>query len=246
MANPLPLVALAGDDAVTTATISMTNEDADFPAENAQNYNPAHLAKSTTTTTTFTITTSSIEPVAVALIQTNAETATLNGNAITIPALDSDGQRIHPWLDMRGSPLASGTTWTLVLSKASGTVFIGRICLVVALHELNVRYGWEVGRNRPGETTIETRGGSILKHTMELRSRWAQGVVNLLEDEALLASLDSSAKGSNIPYLLIPDEVVNDAWYVRQSSPYRKGYPDIDVRETPLRFDELSNGPVNG
>jgi hypothetical protein len=246
MPNPLPLVALAGDDAVTTATISMSNEDAEFPAENAQSYNPAKLAKSTTNTTTFTITTSSITPVAIALIQTNAETATLNGLPITIPVLDSDGQRIHPWLDMRGSPEAAGTSWTLVLSKASGVVFIGRICLVVALHALNVRYGWEVGRNRPGEVTIETRMGVVLKHTSELRSRYAQGVVNLLEDEALLASLDSSAKGSNLPYLLIPDEDTNDAWYVRQSSPYRKGYPDIDVRETPLRFDELVNGPVNG
>jgi len=245
MPNPLPLVALAGDDAVTTATLSMSNEDADFPAANAQSYNPAKLAKSTTNTTTFTITTSSITPRAIALIQTNAESATINGNAITIAGLDSDGQRIHSWLDLEGL-VGAGTSWTLVLTKASGTVFIGRIVLVVDLHELNVRYGWEVGRNRPGEITIETRLGTILKHTAELRTRYAQGVVNLLEDEDLLDSLDSSAKGSNIPYLLIPDEGVNDAWYVRQSSPYRKGYPDIDVRETPLRFDELSNGPVNG
>jgi hypothetical protein len=246
MPNPLPLVALAGDDAVTTATISMSNEDAEFPAENAQSFNPAKLAKSTTTSSLFTITTPSITPVALAVIQTNAEQVKFNGDDVTLAPLDSDGQRIHSWLDLRGSPPVAGTSWTVEIIKASGVVFVGRICLVVALHELNVRYGWEVGRNRPGEVTIETRMGVILKHTSELRSRYAQGVVNLLEDEALLASLDSSAKGSNLPYLLIPDEDTNDAWYVRQSSPYRKGYPDIDVRETPLRFDELVNGPVNG
>jgi hypothetical protein len=46
--------------------------------------------------------------------------------------------------------------------------------------------------------------------------------------------------------LLIPDENVNEAWFARQVTPYMKTYTDYDVRETPLRFETLSTGPVNG
>lgn len=110
MPNPLPLVALPGDDAVWTATVAMSSEDAAFPATNLQTGDPAEVAKSTGTSTTITITTPSITPVAVALINTNAETASINGDPITIPALDPDGQRKHAWMDMRGSPSGTGTT----------------------------------------------------------------------------------------------------------------------------------------
>ena len=46
--------------------------------------------------------------------------------------------------------------------------------------------------------------------------------------------------------LLIPDENVNDAWFARQMNPFAKSYPNVDVREHKLRFEEASNGPVNG
>lgn len=243
--NPLPLVALAGDDVVTTATIVMSNEDADFPAENAQSHNPAHLAKSTTNTTTFTITTSSVTPVAVALFQTNAESATLNGNALTMPALDSEGLRVHPWLDLTGL-VAAGTSWSLVLTKATGVVWVGRISLVVALRELNVKYGWELGRLRPADIELTTRGASVINLPYGIRTKWAEGVVDLHEDESMLSSLDLSSKGKTLPMLFIPDEAVNEAWFARQVNPYTRKYPNIDVRETPLRFEELSCGPVNG
>jgi hypothetical protein len=246
LANPLPLVGLAGDDVVTLGAIAANTPDSDFPAVNAQSSNPARLAKSTGNTITFTVTTASVSVVAVALIQTNADTATVNGVSLTIPAVDADGQRIHGWLDRRTVPMGPTTTWTIVLSKASGIVWVGRIVLLVDIHELNLRYGLKRGRLRPGDTTITTRGGSELDHTMEIRRRWAQGAVNLSEDEALLASLDASAKGRNLPFLLIPDEAANDAWFVKQVTPYEVGYPDIDVRETPLRFEEVSSGPVNG
>lgn len=244
--NPLPLIALAGDDLITTATLSASDDDSEYPITNAQNQNPAHLAKGVANTLTVTITTPSATPVAIALIQTNAETATFQGDAITIPALDSEGQRVHPWLDMRGSPWGAGTSWSLVLSKASGVVFIGRICLVVDLHELNIRYGYDVGRVRPADVEITTRGGSILYHSFGVRTKWAQGVCDLHDDEALLSSLDVSAKGKTFPMLFIPDENTNEAWFARQVNPYSKKYPTIDVRETPLRFEELSCGPVNG
>jgi hypothetical protein len=51
--HPQPLIALATDDLVNFGTLVMTNEDALFPATNAQGNSPARLAKSTGSSTTL-------------------------------------------------------------------------------------------------------------------------------------------------------------------------------------------------
>jgi len=245
--NPLPLVALPGDDAVWTATVAMSTEDAAFPASNLKTGDPAEVAKSTGTSTTITITTSSITPVAVALINTNAELASINGDPIAIPALDPDGQRKHAWMDMRGSPSGTGTSWTIVLSRASGVVWCGRIVLATAIYDLNLKYGLKRGRKRPGDIEMRTRLGSVVRYGAQIRTRWASGVVDLIENETLLAQLEASAKGSLLPFLFVPDELTNDAWFVTfTANDFVVTIPDYDVRESPLSFEELSSGPPNG
>jgi len=245
--NPLPLVGLPGDDAVWTATVSMSHEDTAFPAENLQTGDPALVAKSTTTTTTITVTTASITPVAVALINTNAETASINGDPITIPALDPDGQRRHAWMDMRGSPSGTGTSWTIVLSRASGVVWCGRLVLLTAIYDLNLKYGLQRGRRRPGDIEIRTRLGSVLRHGSQIRTQWATGVVDVIESESLLKALEASAKGIVLPFLFVPDELTNEAWFVKfTANDFSITLPDFDVRQIPFSVEELSGGPPNG
>lgn len=247
MANPQPLVASPSVDLIWAAGLSMTNEDPDFPVENIQTDDPALLAKSTTTTTTITITTPSATPVAIALFQTNATSASLNGDPIPIPATELDGQRKHGWLNMTGSPAGTGTTWTLVLSRASGVVFIGRVVLVTALYELPLKYGLEMGRLRPGDIEARTRLGSLNRVTAGIRTRWARGVVDIIEAEDLMRDLEASAQGTQLPFLFIPDENTNDAWFVTYTAnDFRMRYPDYDVREVPFAVEEVSNGPING
>jgi hypothetical protein len=249
MANPLPLVGLPGQDLtlLPATTFSMTNEDAEYPAENLGDGDPANVAKSTTNTTTITITTTSASVVAAMLANTNAETASVQAVSVTVPAVDYDEQRIHPWLDRRTSPLGPSTTWTIVLSRASGVVWIGAIPLLTDIHELNLRYGLEMGRRRPGDTLLQTRGGSIIRHGYQIRTRWARGEVNLIENEDLLKRLEANAKGAILPFVFIPDEAVNDAWYVSfAANDFKWGYPDYDVRPIPLAFEEISGGPPNG
>lgn len=247
MANPLPLFALPGDDVVWTATMSMTNEDADYPAENVQDRDPANVAKSTTTSTVITITTSSVQPVAVALINTNAETALFGATAVTIPSTELDGQRVHGWLDMRAAPPTAGTSWTVTLSRSAGVVWIGRICLVTSLRDLNLRYGLQMGRKRPGDIAITTRLGTILRHGADIRTRWARGSVDRYEDETVLRQLEANTEGSLTPFLFIPDEETNDAWFVSfGANDFSVGYPNLDVRDIPIAFEELSGGPPNG
>jgi hypothetical protein len=247
VANPLPLVAPASVDLVWDATLSMSSEDPDHPVENIQTSDPALLAKSLTNTTTIGITTPLATPVAIALIQTNAESASLNGNPIPIPATELDGQRIHAWLNMSTSPIASGTSWNLTLSRASGVVFIGRVVLVTALYALPLKYGLETGRNRPGATESRTRLGSLNRVSAGIRTRWARGAVDIIEAETLMRDLEASAQGMQIPFLFIPDENVNDAWFVTYvANDFRVQYPNYDVRDVAFAVEEVSNGPVNG
>lgn len=247
MANPQPLVGLVQDDLIWDAGLSMTNEDAAYPVGNAQGLAPVPPAKSTTNTTTITITPATGgTPLYLSLHNTNATSGTFAGNAITFPGTEADGQRLNPRLDLRSLGIGAGP-WNLVLTKASGTVWVGRICLVTAVHALNVAYGWQTGRKRPGEVTVTTRLGTVIKHSAGIRTRWARGAVNLEADESMLRALDAGADGSRLPFMLIPDEAVNDAWFVRlATSEFSVTVPNIDVREVPLAFDELSMGPPNG
>jgi hypothetical protein len=148
---------------------------------------------------------------------------------------------------MSGSPLPSGTTWTIVLSRVTGVVWIGRIVLVTALYDLHLKYGLQMGRNRPGDVEIRTRLGSVIRHGAQIRTRWAQGVVDDIANEPLLKGLELSSKGSLLPFLFIPDENQNDAWFVTfRANDFSIGYPDIDVRAIPFAVEELSGGPPNG
>jgi hypothetical protein len=249
VANPLPLIGLPTDDFVRVGTLAMTPEDAANPASNAATDNPAVVAKSTNNGTTFTITTPSFVPAYLFIVNSSAESGTFNGNAFTCPGLDLEGQRLHTAVDLRGLGLSAGTSWTLALTRASGILWVGRIALFDAVFELNVKYGWQLGATRPGEVRIPTRGGVILKHSQALRTRWAEGVVDLVEDEAMLAAFDLGAHGDYFPSMLVPNETTvatEGGMWVHQTLPYAKAYPNYDVRETKLRFEELVNGPVNG
>jgi hypothetical protein len=243
VANPLPLV--AWEDLIWDAGLSMSNENAAKPIGNAQGIAPVPVAESTTTTTTITIT-SAGTPDYLALINCNAATGTFAGHAITFPGLDLEDQRINACLDLRLLGIGGGP-WSLVLNVPSGVVWVGRIVLATAIYPLNIKHGtWKRGRVRPGEIRIPTNAGHIIKHSQALRGKWAEGVVDITEDETLMSNLDLAGRGDYFPCLLIPDENVNEAWWVHQTAPFEKSLVNYDVPEHKLRFEELVMGPVNG
>jgi hypothetical protein len=240
-------VARSDHDLIWGATLSLTSGTAaaGFPLTNAQGSAPVPVFQSVGTSVTIQIAGTGT-PVALALINCRADSGSFEGHAITFPGLDDEDQRINPWLDLRALSIGA-SPWDLVLTVAAGTVFLGRIVLVTALQDLNVKHGtWRHGRTRPGEIRIPTKGGHIIKHTQALRSRWCEGTVDLSEDEAMLSTLDLAAHGDYYPYLVIPDENVNSALWAHQTVPYENGLVDYDVPTHKLRFEELVMGPVNG
>jgi hypothetical protein len=256
MANPQPLVALPGEDLYTTAVLSMTNPDASYPIANSQDHDPATLAKATTASTAITINCGiPVTPKAIAIIHSNAVgTATLTGSGglnttVTLPGLEfvDHGERLNGWKSLVGLSGVTSTIFTLTLTTTAATVFVGRVCLVLNLHPLNLRYGLAFGILWPGRIVLTTRLGSKVLHDAGIRMRTATGVVNLAEDEALLRELEANARGSLLPFLFVPDEGTNDAWYVRfRADDFTWSFPDIDVTEIPIAVEELAMGPPNG
>lgn len=253
MANPLPLVSLSGYDlSLAGATFSMDNEDPDYPASNLGNGDPAVVAKSTANSDSVSIVTPDNETVvAVAFINTNATQIGISSGGpipplLTPPALDVDGQRVHGWMDLRDDPLTPSSLFAVGL-VAPSPVWIGHIALLTAIEPLNLKYGLQMGRRRPGDIEIMTRGGSRIRMGYQVRTRWAKGMVDLIEDAAFLHTLEASAKGTVLPFIFIPDENTQDAWMVTfNANDFTQTIPNYDVREIPLAFEELSSGPPNG
>lgn len=253
--NPLPAVALPADDIGYRCLVSMTNEDPDYPAAHLLDPDPAHVAKATGNTTDVTIepldlagAVTTATPIAIAIINTNADNIYVDSPAIMVPVanVDADGQRVHPWRALDGL-LSAASTFTIRLERVDDVqIWIGRIALVTALYPLNLRYGLRTGRNRPGDVSITTRLGSVLTYPAAIRTRWAEGETGLLEDAPLRHDLEASTQGLVLPFLFIPDENTNSAWWVRhRANDYQVEIPDLDGRLIPFRVDEVSSGPVN-
>jgi hypothetical protein len=230
-------------DIFTTATLGATNEDADYPIENAQDYNPANPFKATTTSTTITVTHSSSARKAVAFINHNlvGATVTVGGVSVTIPSRTLDGQCVNAWklLD-----LGAGTSTSIVISGASANVQIGRICLVSALTDMPWLYGLEMYRRHP-VSAIRTFGESEHVYDKGLSIWGARGLVNREASRSAIEGLWASAKGRNIPWLIIPDQAVNEAHYVRfvaDAQNYRRVIPN--ATEMPIEVEEVSMGLV--
>lgn len=245
MPNPLPLVSMPADDLSWNATYTVDSEDADYPVTNLLDPDPAVVFKPESNAVTIEIETD--DPavvVGIALINTNATVATLDTINVPLPGQELDDQRLHAW---RALTRPSASLWTVDLWRPSGQLWIGTVRLVTVLRPLNLRYGLQLGRNRYGDLSSLTRLGSRIVYGAQIRTRWAEGETDLLEDETMRAQLEASAKGLVLPFLFIPDENTNDAWWVAfRANDYRVTLPTADVRTIPFRVEELSSGPPGG
>lgn len=253
MALVVGKLALPSDELVRQASLSMTNQDGTFPVTRAQSDNPAQLAKATTNATVVTVNCGgNVTPVGVAIINSNATSASISNaaglnQAITIPALDAEGQRVHAWKDLTGLASRTDDIFDITLSRPSGILTFGRLVLVVAWKDVNwPAKGPAFDVQRPGTRSMITDLGTEVIHYAGIRTRSAEATFDLAEDAAMWRSLDQSGQGSNRPFLLIPDITVNDAWWVRQPVGFRERPGEPGFTEIARRFQELSSGPPNG
>lgn len=211
-------VAYPTDD--LTTGISMTNQDAAYPATNAINDDPVEggvgrPAKSTTTSTTFTLTTGTAVPEAIFLINHNwaGATVTLDGVSIPIPARGADGQCINAWLPLAGTGVAGAASHSLVVTGTTTNAAIGRIFLSSHLRTLDVL--WELKfRKAWHDSPIMTIGGKNIVYNKGFKNRALEGKIITADALEILDALATAAQGRNLPWPLVPYPAENDALWV--------------------------------
>jgi len=259
--------ALPSDELVTTLspTITASADDPDYPATNLTDPNPANPAKLTTTDGNWVFDFgAAVQAVAVALIYHNLDeglSAVLEWNttdswgspagsqAITIPAWTEeplDGS-FSPWTEIAGTP--SYRYWRLVVGDGSpnnsNLIFIGNVMLVGALRQLDTDVRWGIEeREEFGLLEQETELGVEYVEVLGGKRRRFVGEMGLRDYEAAeLISLYRSATGRAARWLLIPDETVNDAWYVRFDDPgWSRMRTDPNFNTFPYAVRECSRG----
>lgn len=244
------LYAYPTDDIVTTGTVTMSGALTGYPATNIKTYDPSQICLTGGTSSTIVITPGGSRTVeGIAIINHNWTTATLSSSAgsigaITMPARSLDGQCINAFLDLRLLSNRTGSSFTIAVSGAAN-VGVGRICLVTTLRELRWRWGGSAGvQFREDWPNVEMRTfyQSRLVWERGVRVRSASGVVAVEEDRPALMNLARAAKGSTIPWLLIPEQTVNDAMYVRFTGPFEWTRQVPDASEIPIDVEEAPMG----
>ncbi len=180
----------------------------------------------------------------------NNFSTTAGSQAITIPAWTEDGWSVSPWIEVTGSPTYQ--YWRLTVSGSPGNSYplsLGRPVFLGALRDPgnDVRFG--VVRSEAHQIvemataleveTIYALGGK--RGTISGEAAFRNEVPN--EDAQKFISLVRSAAGRTLPWLLIPDLTVNEAWMVRfVDSGFDNTQEMINHNIFPFRVRELSRG----
>lgn len=232
----MPAKSLIGIDILPLSTLSMGDADPSYPAANGNNRNPADPLKATDGSTT--ITWGAVALQAFAIINHNLSTASLNGNAITIPARLADGQSVGPWIDLR---LIGGSFSSLAATSASN-VAIGELVGVQTLVEVYLRPDGSLTFEEDWpHDEIETFYKSKIKYEKGIRIRRGIGTVMRDADRAALRSLWLGAKGGLYPVLLIPEQDKNDAIYGYLKNPHNFSPTGPLSSNMTLEFEEASS-----
>lgn len=250
---------LPGDDLALTATGvtvsagSPLHEDEEYPAANIISVSPSRPAKLTDVEGYWELAFAApIDVIGAAVIYHNfdagldvtIEDGGAFSQAITIPAHHEDGWPISPFVLF--DAVETSDTWRLSINAPNSlNLQVGRLILFTALRDFGTDVRWGVVEDEDyGVIEQETDAGVETIYDLGGKRRRFAGELGYRDDEAsALLTLHRSAKQRVLPWLLIPDLEVNDAWLVRFeqtfSSRTRVG-PNFN--SFPFRVRELSRG----
>lgn len=160
-----------------------------------------------------------------------------------IPTHHEDGWPVSPWLEF-AAPITADTIRLNFGTANSLNIQVGRLMLLTSLRDLghDVRYGVEELEEH-GIIAQETVLGVETVYDLGGKRRSFSGEFGLIDSEANeLLTLHRSARGRILPWLLIPDENVNDAWIVRFEGPSSRTRDNPNHNVFPFRVRELSRG----
>ena len=142
---------------------------------------------------------------------------------MTMPTFGFDRFPDNPWVDLRGTSPVRQFLSVEFATANSANIAIGEIVIVGTLR----RFSQDVRPKRMDDemhTMTELRTELGVSHITQLGTRfrsltarfWLNNANNA-DDPGDMRSLQRSARGRAKPFLVIPDDAANDAWYVRFS-----------------------------
>lgn len=163
--------------------------------------------------------------------------------SITIPPWTEDGWSVSPFLEFDPQ---TDDTWTLAINGAnSSNVQVGRLLLFQALRDLETDVRWGVVEDEEqGQIEQETEAGVETLFELFGPRRSFAGEFALSNTKASeLITLHRTARNRILPWLLIPDVDINDAWFVRfMETRWTRTRENPDHNIFPFRVKELSRG----
>jgi len=257
--------ALPTDDvAAEAASVVGSAEDSEYPAENlVAPTNTGHLnlpsrpAKLTTTSGYWDLEFNDpITVVGVALIYTNFDSGldvTIEagtGSPLTFSqAVPVGNDWENDWMPnpfvLFDSP-ETHTHWRLSINEANTyPVQVGRLLLLTDIRDLENDVRWGVVEDEEqGQIEHATEARVELLYELFGPRRSFVGELALMNDTSSeLITLYRTARNRILPWLLIPDIDINDAWFVRFQEPkWSRTREMIQHNIFPFRVTELSRG----
>lgn len=244
--------ALPSDDLATAATVTASAADPGYVAANLVRNPPSRPAKLTTNTGYWDLVFAApVEIGAMAMLYHNIDSGldvTLEPDGgtpinIDVPSWHPDGTPISPFQEFDAQ---TSDTWRLSINAANTlTIDVGRLMLFAALRDLgnDVRWGVEEDEEYGLIEQATELGVELIAPIGGKRRRFSGEFALDNTHAATLTALFQSAQSRYLPWLLIPDVAVNDAWIVRlEENKFTRVRETYDHNIFPFRVRELSRG----
>ena len=247
----IALYALPTDILAPSWSLVAGSADPLYPLANLTDKDAANPFKATGATATIRATVASTTVEAVAVIGHNRGNTswTLSSGAgamgsLTVPADAEDGLPLSPWRDLRTQANTTSTTFDIAIPTGTGNAYVGELIWVETLRTMRVVWG-TVHTDIHIAEERRTAYGIRLIEDLGVRLRRYQARVSHPNELAAMLTLYRACKGIVLPFLLIPDDIVNEAIYVRFLNPLLEQELEDPVHyNTPIEVEECSPGVI--
>lgn len=251
---------------LATASVGAGSADPDYPATNLNDLVVARPAQLSTTTGAFVFSFLAAQRVDLVALPHHNLSAGLEvriqanptdtwgapafNRPITIPPYRKDGLPPGAWLNLTtqaGYDVGGWQYWRVAIVGVNhAPVKLTEVVLLSTIRTLNPNISW--GARRPERRPLienETDYGVQTVYDLGVTHRQLEGDIDTT-DAGLAAVSDwwQDCRGRARPCLLIPDESVNDAWFVRWATELDPTLVITDRNTIPVGFKEISKGLI--
>ena len=240
----------------TSVDVTAGTEDAAYPKTNIYNRKSYSVGRFTGTSGTYRQNFSASKTAQAAVFfNTNATAIQLTNaaglnEAITIPTTPDDGLTIDAWIDLRDLGNTSSDAWSAALTGPTG-VGIGEWILLETLRSIEVLFEpVPTESEQHAVSHQETDYGVDLDYSLGVRQRSWELSARGNDARDIFMALERAQKGRFYPFVIIPNEALNDALFVKLSSdvmhlkPIAFGASDFStyVSDVSISVKELQKG----